>query len=115
MHAGKHQEYEKKLHDNLVARTAAADGKPTAPIPANGHKQTAKENVSLSSSASSSSSKEGWPQLEKEKQREKEKGKKGKAKGEQGGRKERKEGKADARTEKCKAEGECMIIILCSY
>uniref|UniRef100_V5GR05 CCR4-NOT transcription complex subunit 4 n=1 Tax=Anoplophora glabripennis TaxID=217634 RepID=V5GR05_ANOGL len=129
MHAGKHQEYEKKLHENLLSRTAnnnnnttgvtADSSKASAPIPTTGgSKSSSKENVTvLSSSVSSSSSttsnvstgtnKDGWPQLEKEK-REKEKGRKGKAKGESSIRKERKEGagggKGESRTEKSKTD-----------
>ncbi|CAG9861293.1 unnamed protein product [Phyllotreta striolata] len=127
MHAGKHQEYEKKLHENLLLRTAnnnnaagQADGGPAAsaksaiPIP----KSSSKENVGapLSSSVSSSSSttsnssgtnKENWPNLnngDKEK-KDKEKGKK--AKGKDGGdaakkadRKEAYSGKSDGKIDK---------------
>lgn len=124
MHAGKHQEYEKKLHENLLSRTAnnnnnttADSSKASAPIPTAGSgKSSSKENVTvLSSSVSSSSSttsnastgtnKDGWPQLEKDK-KEKEKGRKGKAKGESSIRKEKKEGggRGDLRTDKSKTE-----------
>ncbi|CAH1111950.1 unnamed protein product [Psylliodes chrysocephalus] len=107
MHAGKHQEYEKKLHENLLFRvansnnqtnTTEANPKSAIPIPTTNSsstfKSSSKENVSapLSSSVSSSSSttsnssgtnKENWPHLnngDKEK-KEKEKGKKTKGKG----------------------------------
>ncbi|KAG5874752.1 hypothetical protein JTB14_013117 [Gonioctena quinquepunctata] len=102
MHAGKHQEYEKKLHESLVLRAVnnnsqlSENGKSSAPIPTTNpigsSKSSSKENITvLSSSVSSSSSttssssgtnKDLWPHLtsnEKEK-KEKEKGKKCKTK-----------------------------------
>ncbi|KAJ8917269.1 hypothetical protein NQ315_002286 [Exocentrus adspersus] len=113
MHAGKHQEYEKKLHDNLLARAAVPDvgSKTSAPIPTGNasSKSSSKENVAvLSSSVSSSSStasnasngtnKENWPQLDKETK----KGKKGKSKGESSI--SRKEKKDSAKADRSKTE-----------
>ncbi|KAJ8953681.1 hypothetical protein NQ314_007289 [Rhamnusium bicolor] len=134
MHAGKHQEYEKKLHEGLLVRTATtnntmSDSKPSAPLPttnatSGSTKSSSKENVAaLSSSVSSSSSttsntsnstnKENWPQLNIEKdKKEKEKGKKNKTRsggGDGASKKERKDGfcggRNEARTERSKTEG----------
>ncbi|XP_057654985.1 GATA zinc finger domain-containing protein 14 [Diorhabda carinulata] len=117
MHAGKHQEYEKKLHENLLLRTAnnnnSENSKPSLPIPTTNStvKSSSKDNTALSSSVSSSSSttsnssgtnKENWPHLNTEKEKkDKEKGKKSKGKGETSVRKgDRKEafssGKSDS-------------------
>ncbi|XP_056638165.1 GATA zinc finger domain-containing protein 14 isoform X1 [Diorhabda sublineata] len=117
MHAGKHQEYEKKLHENLLLRTAnnnnSENSKPSLPIPTTNStvKSSSKDNTALSSSVSSSSSttsnssgtnKENWPHLNTEKEKkDKEKGKKSKGKGETSARKgDRKEafssGKSDS-------------------
>ncbi|XP_028132910.1 CCR4-NOT transcription complex subunit 4 isoform X4 [Diabrotica virgifera virgifera] len=122
MHAGKHQEYEKKLHENLLLRTAnnnnqsntCDNSKPSIPIPTTNstYKSSSKDNMTaaLSSSVSSSSSttsnssgtnKENWPHLNTEKEKkDKEKGKKSKGKGESGSRKgERKESYSSGKSE----------------
>ncbi|CAG9830661.1 unnamed protein product [Diabrotica balteata] len=122
MHAGKHQEYEKKLHENLLLRTAnnnnqsssCDNSKPSIPIPTSNstYKSSSKDNMTaaLSSSVSSSSSttsnssgtnKENWPHLNTEKEKkDKEKGKKSKGKGESGCRKgERKESYSSGKSE----------------
>ncbi|XP_023019993.2 CCR4-NOT transcription complex subunit 4 isoform X1 [Leptinotarsa decemlineata] len=128
MHAGKHQEYEKKLHESLVLRAVnnnnqlPESSKPSVPIPTinnpvGSSKSSSKENITtLSSSVSSSSSttsnssgtnKEGWPHLnttDKEK-KEKERGKKNKTKGNSSdstskNRKELCQGKIDSRVER---------------
>ncbi|KAF7286674.1 hypothetical protein GWI33_004699 [Rhynchophorus ferrugineus] len=86
MHAGKHQEYEKKLHEELLARTKAQNG----PMCATENKGTQSNkstkdgtvgvskinplNTNASNKESSGTSKESWPQLDKEKKQEKDKG-----------------------------------------
>ncbi|XP_050314509.1 uncharacterized protein DDB_G0283357 isoform X2 [Anthonomus grandis grandis] len=95
MHAGKHQEYEKKLHEDLLARTKAQqqggqqqqsiDVKGTPSSSAVQSNKSAKEGANVSNTTSSKDNsnggnKENWPQLDKEKKQEKDKGRKGKTK-----------------------------------
>lgn len=66
MHAGKHQEYEKKLHEALLSKAAIVATQNTQNEP----KQSAKnkENVTQSTAqTSNSTNKENWPQLNQEK------------------------------------------------
>ncbi|CAH1997107.1 unnamed protein product [Acanthoscelides obtectus] len=122
MHAGKHQEYEKKLHENFATRmnqqqqaASICDGKNSAstPIPTadanskgSSSSKSSKENVALSSSVSSTSSstgsngggtnKENWPHLNNgvgEKDKESSKKERGGKKSKtKEGKKERKDG-----------------------
>lgn len=132
MHAGKHQEYEKKLHESLLMRTANAsststtsDSKQSVPIAttnttSSSAKSSYKENVtalsssvgsscsSTSCSGSSGTNKENWPQLNLEK-KEKEKSKKSKTKNsnvEGSGKRDKKESVCSTRSE-IKVEKSC--------
>lgn len=69
MHAGKHQEYEKKLHDALLNKTAAAPPVEVKPPPVKTKpeappQQKEKEVVVV---AAAPTTKDSWPQLEKDK------------------------------------------------
>lgn len=63
MHAGKHQEYEKKLHEALLNKNSQSEGKQTS--------TKCKENGSATPTAavpvSNSTNKENWPQLNQDK------------------------------------------------
>lgn len=82
MHAGKHQEYEKKLHEALLSKMSASSSSshnnPTSSEP----KQTAKsketkqeqqEKEREKEKEKEKEKKEGWPQLDKEKQEQQKK------------------------------------------
>ncbi|CAG9772752.1 unnamed protein product [Ceutorhynchus assimilis] len=87
MHAGKHQEYEKKLHEDLLARTKAQQNgngqngteAKVSQISQKGVKDGA-TGSNTSKDANGSTNKENWPVLDKEKKQEKDKVRKGKTK-----------------------------------
>lgn len=91
MHLGKHQEYEKKLHEELVARSKApaVDSKASTTTPKAGTPPVAATNGVAAKESSASTNKENWPQLDKDKKQEK--GRKGKTKS--GSERTKKEGK----------------------
>lgn len=87
MHAGKHQEYEKKLHDELLARTKSQNGSVSSIESKGQNSKAIKESSGASNTSStlnskdnSGTNKESWPQLDKDKKQEKEKGRKAKTK-----------------------------------
>ncbi|XP_066251946.1 homeobox protein 5 isoform X2 [Euwallacea similis] len=107
MHLGKHQEYEKKLHEDLLARARAQIGqgaelKGAQTQGVKGVKDgTAgsnhNSNNNTSKDTNGGTNKENWPQLDKEKKQEKEKGRKGKTKNSGESRfKEKKDGKGSS-------------------
>lgn len=58
MHQGKHQEYEKRLHDSLIAQTAAANSSPSGKLGEN-NKQTSENGTQNGPEKN----KEAWPSL----------------------------------------------------
>uniref|UniRef100_A0AAR5PXD5 CCR4-NOT transcription complex subunit 4 n=1 Tax=Dendroctonus ponderosae TaxID=77166 RepID=A0AAR5PXD5_DENPD len=104
MHLGKHQEYEKKLHEDLLARTKTQNGQgveikgvSTAKVAKDANNSS---NTSKDSTNSSGTNKENWPQLDKDKKQEKDKPRKGKTKNNAESRsKDKKEGKNSSSSE----------------
>ncbi|ERL94584.1 hypothetical protein D910_11861 [Dendroctonus ponderosae] len=104
MHLGKHQEYEKKLHEDLLARTKTQNGQgveikgvSTAKVAKDANNSS---NTSKDSTNSSGTNKENWPQLDKDKKQEKDKPRKGKTKNNAESRsKDKKEGKNSSSVE----------------
>ncbi|KAL1501219.1 hypothetical protein ABEB36_006587 [Hypothenemus hampei] len=86
MHLGRHQEYEKKLHDDLLARVKAQVAEVNNKTVAQKPKEIMLHNGTGGGSAKETTvngggtNKDSWPQLDKDKKQEKDKGRKGKTK-----------------------------------
>ncbi|ENN74012.1 hypothetical protein YQE_09402, partial [Dendroctonus ponderosae] len=113
MHLGKHQEYEKKLHEDLLARTKTQNGQgveikgvSTAKVAKDANNSS---NTSKDSTNSSGTNKENWPQLDKDKKQEKDKPRKGKTKNNAESRsKDKKEGKNSSSSE-CRSSQDMVV------